>query len=75
MLVSDLRSPEDPGWEVFRFSREPKELALPMWLAWGYLATNTMLTLLNFYWFKQMIAAVSKRFSKKRDIIRVEKAE
>ncbi|TEY50706.1 hypothetical protein BOTCAL_0274g00050 [Botryotinia calthae] len=62
-------------WELFRFLEESKELSLPTWLAWGYLATNTILTLLNFYWFNQMISAVSKRFSKKGKHTRVDKKE
>lgn len=41
----------------------------------GYLGANTILTLLNFYWFKQMITAVSKRFSKKEKVKRSDKAE
>lgn len=36
---------------------------LPMWLVCVYLVGNTALSLLNFYWFNQMIKAVTKRFS------------
>jgi hypothetical protein len=35
---------------------------LPMWLVAIYLVGNTALSLLNFYWFSQMVKAVSKRF-------------
>lgn len=36
---------------------------LPTWLVTIYLVGNTALSLLNFYWFSQMIKAVRKRFS------------
>jgi hypothetical protein len=35
---------------------------LPMWLVAIYLVGNTALSLLNFYWFSQMLKAVRKRF-------------
>lgn len=35
---------------------------LPMWLVAIYLVGNTALSLLNFYWFSQMVRAVRKRF-------------
>jgi hypothetical protein len=35
---------------------------LPMWLVSVYLVGNTALSLLNFYWFAQMVKAVRKRF-------------
>jgi len=35
---------------------------LPMWLVYAYLLGNTALSLLNFYWFAQMVKAVRKRF-------------
>ncbi|KAF1968655.1 DUF887-domain-containing protein [Bimuria novae-zelandiae CBS 107.79] len=35
---------------------------LPMWLVSIYLVGNTALSLLNFYWFSQMVKAVRKRF-------------
>ncbi|KAF2657511.1 DUF887-domain-containing protein [Lophiostoma macrostomum CBS 122681] len=35
---------------------------LPMWLVVIYLVGNTALSLLNFYWFMQMVRAVRKRF-------------
>jgi hypothetical protein len=33
-----------------------------MWLVVIYLVGNTALSLLNFYWFMQMVRAVRKRF-------------
>jgi hypothetical protein len=35
---------------------------LPMWLVSIYLVGNTALSLLNFYWFSQMVKAIRKRF-------------
>lgn len=35
---------------------------LPLWLVSVYLVGNTALSLLNFYWFTQMVKAVRKRF-------------
>jgi hypothetical protein len=35
---------------------------LPMWLVCVYLVGNTALSMLNFYWFSQMVKAVRKRF-------------
>lgn len=35
---------------------------LPTWLGVLYVGANTVLTLLNFYWYSKMIAAVRKRF-------------
>ncbi|KAF2034933.1 DUF887-domain-containing protein [Setomelanomma holmii] len=35
---------------------------LPIWLVSVYLVGNTALSLLNFYWFNQMVKAVRKRF-------------
>ena len=37
---------------------------LPMWLVGVYLVGNTVLSLLNVYWFRQMVVAVRKRFRK-----------
>ncbi|KAF7907057.1 uncharacterized protein EAF01_004644 [Botrytis porri] len=62
--VPEFKGPGGLEWDVFRFSRGSEELTLPIWLAWGYLGTNTILTLLNIYWFKQMISAVLRRFPK-----------
>ena len=35
---------------------------LPMWLVCVYLVGNTALSMLNFFWFAQMVKAVRKRF-------------
>ena len=48
-----------PGSAMTRFS---KEQVLPLWLAYTYLASNTLLMLLNFYWFWRMIDTVTNRF-------------
>lgn len=37
---------------------------LPAWLAISYVGANTALSVLNFYWFYKMVAAVKKRFPK-----------
>lgn len=52
--------------EVMRFAGKE---AIPPWLTLVYLGSNTLLTLLNFYWFWMMIGAVTKRFpaSKRND--------
>lgn len=44
---------------VMRFSNGK---VLPPWLAYTYLGSNTLLTVLNFYWFWRMIDTVTKRF-------------
>jgi hypothetical protein len=36
---------------------------LPIWLVSIYLVGNTALSLLNFYWFSQMVKAIRKRFA------------
>ncbi|TGO07859.1 hypothetical protein BTUL_0241g00020 [Botrytis tulipae] len=73
--VPEFRGPGGPEWDVFRFSRGSEELTLPIWLAWGYLVTNTILTFLNIYWFKQMISSVLNRFSKNEEVTRADKNE
>jgi hypothetical protein len=35
---------------------------VPAWLLVAYLVSNTLLSLLNFYWFGKMIHAMRKRF-------------
>ena len=60
-----LRTPESEfksatyGSTMMRFSEEQ---ALPPLLAYTYLASNTLLMLLNFYWFWRMIETVTNRF-------------
>lgn len=44
---------------VMRFSDGK---VLPLWLAYTYLGSNTLLTVLNFYWFGRMVETVTKRF-------------
>ncbi|TGO51818.1 hypothetical protein BELL_1704g00010 [Botrytis elliptica] len=73
--VPEFKSPGGPERDIFRFSRGSEELALPIWLAWGYLGTNTILTLLNIYWFKLMISAVLKRFSRNEEVSRADKRD
>lgn len=34
----------------------------PLWMVYAYLVSNTTLTILNVYWFNQMIQAIRKRF-------------
>lgn len=40
---------------------------LPTWLALAYVGGNVFLTILNFWWFKKMVAALQKRFKKPSD--------
>ena len=40
------------------------EESLPVILAGLYVASNTLLVILNFYWFGKMVEAVAKRFRK-----------
>lgn len=64
-LAHLLRVPESEakswfhGSEVMRYSDKH---VLPLWLAYTYLASNTLLTALNFYWFGRMIKTVTNRF-------------
>ncbi|KAK0511047.1 hypothetical protein JMJ35_006599 [Cladonia borealis] len=70
-LVPTLATSPDRA-EIMRFSGAQ---VLPPWLAFVYLAANTLLSTLNFYWFWLMIATVRKRFSaseKRRDKIATE---
>jgi hypothetical protein len=38
------------------------EMKLPIWLIYAYLGSNTILNVLNMYWFGKMIQALRKRF-------------
>lgn len=49
---------------VMRFS---EGRVLPMWLAYTYLGSNSLLTVLNFYWFWRMVETVTKRFRSPSD--------
>jgi TLC domain len=48
---------------------------LPMWLACIYLGSNTVLNILNIYWFGKMIQAVRKRFQPPNEKPILEKAK
>ena len=69
-LAHVLRIPESEtkswfrGSEVMRYSGQD---VLPLWLAYTYLASNALLTVLNFYWFWRMIATVANRFRSPRE--------
>ena len=52
------------GSKVMGYSDEP---VLPLWLAYSYLISNTLLTVLNFYWFWRMIDTVMNRFRSPRE--------
>lgn len=41
-----------------------EELPVPSWLALAYLASTTLLSFLNLYWFVRMIQTIRKRFKK-----------
>lgn len=41
-----------------------ENLPVPSWLALAYLASTTLLSFLNLYWFARMIQTVRKRFEK-----------
>ena len=55
--TSDLLQYADTGAE--------KLLSLPTWLVVVYLGSNTILNLLNVYWFGKMVQTVRKRFQSK----------
>lgn len=41
-----------------------EDLPVPSWLALAYLASTTLLSFLNLYWFARMIQTIRKRFEK-----------
>ena len=47
----------EPGFTPFH-----GDMKFPLWMVYAYFGSNTILTTLNFYWFWQMIQAISKRF-------------
>ena len=63
ILDSEARSWFD-GSKVMGYSDKP---VLPLWLAYSYLISNTLLTALNFYWFWRMIDTVMNRFRSPRE--------
>ncbi|MCJ1317412.1 hypothetical protein MMC15_002736 [Xylographa vitiligo] len=50
--------------DVWRAMQTPAELPVPRWLALAYLASNTVLSVLNVYWFGRMVRTVRARFRK-----------
>jgi len=48
--------------DVFGTTSNPNDRNVPLWLIALYLASNTLLSLLNFYWMGKMIQAMRKRF-------------
>ena len=40
------------------------ENPVPPWLAVAYVVSNTVLNVLNFYWFGRMVTTIKKRFDK-----------
>lgn len=48
----------------FALQTPGEELPVPSWLALAYLASTTMLSFLNLYWFARMIQTIRKRFEK-----------
>ncbi|MCJ1281914.1 hypothetical protein MMC26_001237 [Xylographa opegraphella] len=48
--------------DVWRAMQTPAELPVPRWLALAYLASNTVLSVLNVYWFGRMVRTVRARF-------------
>ena len=52
--------------DIWTALKTPGETALPVpaWLAMSYLGANTLLSILNFYWFGRMIETVTVRFRK-----------
>ncbi|KAL9112508.1 MAG: hypothetical protein Q9187_007766 [Circinaria calcarea] len=50
--------------DVWRAIQNPGELPVPPWLAVAYMASVTILSALNFYWFGRMIRTVRSRFEK-----------
>ncbi|KAL8727857.1 MAG: hypothetical protein Q9181_005549 [Wetmoreana brouardii] len=53
--------------DIWRAIQNPGELPVPIWLAGAYLVSTLALSCLNFYWFGQMIQAVTKRFEKPKE--------
>lgn len=52
--------------DVWLALKTPGGLPIPPWLAAAYLASTTMLSFLNIYWFGRMIKNVSSRFDKSK---------
>lgn len=54
------KNPSNPGRGVLAYVTS--QTYIPGWLSFAYIASNAILTFLNFYWFYMMIYAVRKRF-------------
>ena len=54
--------------DVWRAIQNPGELPVPPWLAVAYVASVTLLSALNFYWFGRMIQTVRSRFEKPKEV-------
>jgi len=48
------------------------EMNLPMWLVFAYLGSNTILNVLNMYWFAKMVQALRKRFQPRNPALKKE---
>ena len=59
LRMPDAKAMSGHGFEEIQFSENH---FLPLWLAYTYLASNTLLMILNFYWFWRMIETVTNRF-------------
>ena len=66
----NYRMPAGSKCETLSISRVDVPIGcriLPTWLAVMYVGGTTVLSFLNFWWFKKMIAAVQKRFQPKEE--------
>ena len=61
-MVQSLGSASDSSKDLVRQAARDEDL--PLGMASVYLASNTLLIVLNYYWFTKMIEAVRKRFVK-----------
>ncbi|MCJ1404237.1 hypothetical protein MMC11_007462 [Xylographa trunciseda] len=55
-------SPDMDLYPAFGNTYQGENQNLPIWLVITYIGSNTILVVLNFYWFGKMVTAVSKRF-------------
>ncbi|KAI9673376.1 MAG: hypothetical protein M1817_002838 [Caeruleum heppii] len=61
-LAEDLKRMRQRGGRSSGVMRFGGAEIMPLWLAVLYLSSNTLLSVLNFYWFGKMIEALRKRF-------------
>jgi hypothetical protein len=66
-------SPLDASAEVIRFG--PANAHIPTWLWASYFVSNTILNLLNWFWFGKMIETIRKRFDPPLGTRRKEKVD